>query len=445
MSKWYDFDGVDLRVISVESDFSDVKAIQRKHAIDICAPKTNGTDETNTRIMFGQSIANRYRVIDDVPTTTPLVGSAVSKACVVVYNSAGVANAFLVYYTSYKVSDFPNDTSCDLIDFYGTAEDPDGVDVYRWGKIGTDQAGNDEYAFAYDAALSALPFHQFKVQIGPLALHDGLLINLTNVVVDIDEDGPYIQRAKPLTGVNHFTQFSIYRETMVKHYSASYVESIDCDAVPIQLPEGKVTLERYKALTRRQGEEYVQNMRSLRNPNRSYAPSWVCRSAVEAFPVVNGYAEGSTPETPVLDISWVEAIGKESNYSLTNLVRCSEFWPEALEELKNDVPLVFPCGDLIAITQNGYDIGWVSVANASTWGGARTNAVPRITSYKPRFNHVEFDVTTNTITWQEQFINSYVLFNNFTPEGEERPGVPPFGAGGPVFSNPWTQIPEEQA
>lgn len=448
MSKVYDFDGIDLRVVSVKADYSDVLAVQRKHAIDICAPKTDGNDTTNTRIQFGEDIANMYRVINSVPTTTPLVGSAISKAFIIVTNAGGTTYANLYFYTSYRVDDYLYDTTRDKVTFAGPAEDPSAVDVYSWGKTGeVDESGNDVYAFVYNSQYSELATHQALIQHGPLALHEGLLINLTSVSVDVDEDGPYIQRAMPGVGggVIYFTQFSIYRETMVKHYSASFAESLDCDAVPIQLPEGKVSSAKYKPLTRLQGEEYVQNMRSLRHPDRSYAPPWVCKQAVEAFPVVKGYKANTNPNSPELDIEWVEAIGKESNYSLTNVVRCSEFWPDALEDLKTDSLAVHPCGTLEPIEQNGYEIEWVSLPNADQWGGVRTSSVPRIVSFKPRFMHIEFDVTTNTITWQEQFVNSYILFNNFTPEGEERPGVPPFGAGGPVFSNPWTPIPEEPA
>lgn len=448
MSKVYDFDGINLRVVSVKTDYSDVLAVQRKHAIDICAPKTDGNDTTNTRILFGEEIANMYRVINGVPTTTPLVGSAISKAFIIVTNAGSATYANLYFYTSYKIEDYLYDTTKDQAEFFGPAESSSSVDIYSWGKTGeVDNNGNDVYAFVYNATYSGYVRHQQLIQHGPLALHEGLLINLTNVSVDIDEDGPYIQRAMPGVGggVIYFTQFSIYRETMVKHYSASFAESLDCDAVPIQLPEGKVTSAKYKPLTKLQGEEYVQNMRSLRHPNRSYAPPWVCRQAVEAFPAVRGYKANTDPENPELDVEWIEAVGKESNYSLTNVVRCSEFWPDALDGLKVNSLAVHPCGTLEPIEQNGYVIEWVSLPNSDKWGGVRTSSVPRIVSYKPRFMHIEFDVTTNTITWQEQFVNSYILFNNFTPEGEERPGVPPFGAGGPIFSNPWTQIPEEPA
>ena len=59
-----------------------------------------------------------------------------------------------------------------------------------------------------------------------------------------------------------------------------------------------------------------------------------------------------------------------------------------------------------------------------------TTTVPRVTCYTPRFTHVQYDAASHTLHWQEQFVNSYILFNNFKPDGFDL-GPAPFGAGGP--------------
>ena len=443
MSKFYDFDGIDLRVVSVKADYSDVLAVQRKHAIDICAPKTDGNDTTNTRIMHGDAVANKYRD----GTFTPLVGGAISKACLVVTNAGSTTYANLYYYDTYLVKEYAYDTTRDEVTFYGPVGDLSDVEVYSWGDTGTVDENNDPvYAFVYNEAYSALDFHITLIQHGPLALHEGLLVKLVKRTIDVDEDGPYVQKAIPVSGsANFYTQFSIYKETITDEYSASFVESTDCDAVPIQSVGGEVTTKKYKPLTKLQGLEYLNNMRSIRHPNRGYAPAWVCNAATQVIPVVTN-VDKTDPENPVITVEWREIVGKESNYSLTNTIRHTEFWPEALDALKADVTAVHPCGTLAERTQTTvsgatYVIGYFSTPNNDQWGGVQTATVPQITSYKPRFTHVEFDVESNTITWQEQTTNSYILFNNFTPEGEKQLGVAPFGAGGPIFSNPFLAQP----
>ena len=319
---------------------------------------------------------------------------------------------YLIQYASYSIHDDPSNAAQDIINFDSNAV------CYRWDE--------DEETFE--------PFESgtktFRVQAGPPVLLDGLLVNLVDASVDVDEDGPYMQRARANPGgVDHFTQYSVYRETITMRYSASMIASTDCDAVPIQLEGGKVSTEKYKELTTSQGLYYLNNLRSVRRNDRHYAPPGVCGQVTQMRPVSAKIVNGE----PV--ITWEEASGKESNYSLSNLVKRTEFWQEGIEDLSKDVRLTFSCGTFVYAQQFGgggqaYNLWPIAVPDGTNWQGVLTSTTPRITCYTPRFTHVQYDAASHTLHWQEQFVNSYILFNNFKPDGFDL-GMVPFGAGGP--------------
>lgn len=403
--------GTDLFVASVSASYAnltDVKIVQNTKCIDIFSAATG------TKIMFGDLVATK--MVDGLPVN--LEGAAVDKHCVMAYTTIspsgviGGTTVYLIQYASYIVRDDPNNTAQDIITFdYGAV-------YYRWNE--------DEETFKpLEGVLNV-----FHVQVGPPVLLDGLLVSLVDASLDVDEDGPYMQRAlAKFGGYHHFTQYSVYRETTTMRYSASMIASTDCDAVPIQLEGGKVSDEKYKELTTSQGLYYLNNLRSVRRAGSQYAPPGVCDDVVQKRPVVTSV--GSQP----LEITWEEPSGKESNYSLSNLVKRTEFWQAGIEDLSKDVVVEFSCGELAYATQYGgsgkeYKLWAISVPDGTNWQGVLTSTAPRITCYTPRYTHVQYDVASHTLHWQEQFVNSYVLFNNFTPDGFDL-GTVPFGAGGP--------------
>ena len=403
--------GTDLFVASVSTSYAnltDVKIVQNTKCIDIFSAAAG------TKIMFGDSVATK--MVDNSPVN--LEGAAVNKHCIMAYTAigsngaAGGTTVYLIQYASYSIHDDPSNAAQDIINFDSNAV------CYRWDE--------DEETFE--------PFESgtktFRVQVGPPVLLDGLLVNLVDASVDVDEDGPYMQRARANPGgVHHFTQYSVYRETITMRYSASMIASTDCDAVPIQLEGGKVSTEKYKELTTSQGLYYLNNLRSTRRNDRHYAPPGVCGQVTQMRPVSVKIVNGE----PV--ITWEEASGKESNYSLSNLVKRTEFWQEGIEDLSKDVKLMFSCGTFKYAQQFGgsgqaYNLWPIAVPDGTNWQGVLTSTTPRITCYTPRFTHVQYDAASHTLHWQEQFVNSYILFNNFKPDGFDL-GMEPFGAGGP--------------
>lgn len=402
--------GTDIFVASVSASYAnltDVKIIQNTKCIDIFSAAAG------TKIMFGDSVATK--MVDGSPVN--LEGADVNKHCIMAYTAIGPNGAiggtsvYLVEYTTYKINDDPSSTAQDIIVF------DSGAVCYRWDE-------DDKVFKPFESSTKT-----FLVQVGPPVLLDGLLVNLVDASVDVDEDGPYMQRAIETGNIPHFTQYSVYRETITMRYSASMIESTDCDAVPIQLEGGKVSAEKYKELTTSQGLYYLNNLRSTRRNDRNYAPPGVCGQITQSRPVVT-----SVVGQP-LAITWEEASGKESNYSLSNLVRRTEFWQEGIEDLSRDVRITFSCGTLVYAEQYGgsgtaYKLWPISVPDGENWQGVMTTTAPRITCYTPRFTHVQYDVASHTLHWQEQFVNSYILFNNFKPDGFDL-GPAPFGAGGP--------------
>lgn len=402
--------GTDIFVASVSASYAnltDVKIIQNTKCIDIFSAAAG------TKIMFGASVATK--MVSSSPVN--LEGAAVNKHCIIAHThtvpngGVGGITVCLVQYTSYRVYDDPNSTAHDIIAF------DSGAVCYRWDK--------DEETFKpFESSTKT-----FRVQVGPPVLLDGLLVNLVDASVDVDEDGPYMQRAIETGNIPRFTQYSVYRETITMRYSASMIESTDCDAMPIQLEGGKVSAEKYKELTTSQGLYYLNKLRSTRRNDRNYAPPGVCGQITQSRPVVT-----SVVGQP-LAITWEEASGKESNYSLSNLVRRTEFWQEGIEDLSRDVRITFSCGTLVYAEQttasgNTYKLWPISVPDGENWQGVLTTTAPRITCYTPRFTHVQYDAASHTLHWQEQFVNSYILFNNFKPDGYDL-GAAPFGAGGP--------------
>lgn len=403
--------GTDIFVVSVSASYAnltDVKIVQNTKCIDIFSAATG------TKIMFGDSVATK--MVDGSPVN--LEGADVNKHCVMAYTAIGSNGAiggttvYLVQYTSYRIYDDPNSTTHDIIYF------DSGAVCYRWDE--------DDKAFKpFESSTKT-----FRVQVGPPVLLDGLLVNLVDASIDVDEDGPYMQRAVETGNIPRFTQYSVYRETITMRYSASMIASTDCDAVPIQLEGGKVSAEKYKELTTSQGLYYLNNLRSTRKADSHYAPPGVCGQVTQMRPVSVKIVNGE----PV--ITWEEASGKESNYSLSNLVKRTEFWQEGIEELSKDVRLQFSCGTLAYAEQYGgsgtaYKLWAISVPDGENWQGVLTITAPRITCYTPRFTHVQYDAASHTLEWQEQFVNSYILFNNFKPDGFDL-GPAPFGAGGPL-------------
>ena len=406
--------GTDIFVASVSASYAnltDVKIVQNTKCIDIFSAAAG------TKIMFGDSVATK--MVDGSPVK--LEGAAVNKHCIMAYTAIGPnsvvggTTVYLVEYTSYKIKDDPSSTAQDIIVF------DSGAVCYRW----------DEDEETFEPFVSGTNLKMFRVQVGPPVLLDGLLVNLVDASVDVDEDGPYMQRAIPNPGGGppHFTQYSVYRETITMRYSASMIASTDCDAVPIQLEGGKVSTEKYKELTTSQGLYYLNNLRSVRRNDRNYAPPGVCSQVTQMRPVSAKIVNGE----PV--ITWEEASGKESNYSMSNLVKRTEFWQEGIEDLSKDVELVFGCGTFKYAQQFGgsgkaYNLWPIAVPDGTNWQGVLTSTAPRITCYTPRFTHVQYDAAAHTLYWQEQFVNSYILFNNFNPDGFDL-GMAPFGAGGP--------------
>lgn len=260
--------GTDLFVVSVSASYAnltDVKIVQNTKCIDIFSAAAG------TKIMFGASVATK--MVSSSPVN--LEGAAVNKHCIIAYTEigpngvAGGTTVYLIQYTTYSVRDDPNSTAQDIIDF------DDGAVCYRWDE--------DDKAFKpFESSTKT-----FLVQVGPPVLLDGLLVNLVDASVDVDEDGPYMQRAlaNPGGGFHHFTQYSVYRETITMRYSASMIASTDCDAVPIQLEGGKVSAEKYKELTTSQGLYYLNNLRSVRRADSHYAPPGVCDKVTQSRPV----------------------------------------------------------------------------------------------------------------------------------------------------------------
>jgi len=389
--------GTDIFVASVSTSYAnltDVKIVQSTKCIDIFSAAAG------TKIKFGDSVAKK--MVSGSPVN--LEGADVNKHCVMAYTEmspsgvAGGTTVYLVQYTTYKIYDDPSNTAQDIIVF------DSGAVCYRWDE-------DDETFEPFESTTKT-----FRVQVGPPVLLDGLLVNLVDASVDVDEDGPYMQRAiaNPggAGGHHHFTQYSVYRETITMRYSASMIASTDCDAVPIQLEGGKVSAEKYKELTTSQGLYYLNNLRSVRRADSHYAPSGVCDKVTQRRPVVNSVVGGT------LDVTWEEVSGKESNYSLSNLVKRTEFWQEGIENLSNDVRLAFSCGELVYAEQDTasgteYALWPISVPDGTNWQGVTTSTAPRITCYTPRFTHVQYDAASHTLHWQEQFVNSYILFNNF--------------------------------
>lgn len=287
---------------------------------------------------------------------------------------------------------------------------------------------------------------------------DTLLVALQERTLNVDEEGPYMQQGiNPWGGKIYFTQYSIFRETVTSRYAATMVkvdDPDDCEALHIKLDNGQMSANRYKPMTTAQGLEFIEKMRSKRITGRSYAPDTVCQDANGAMPELYINSEGK------LDVKgWIPIAGKESNYSLSNLTPRTDFWSAALDNLNGAIGLVIPCGDREAVTQGDSNVGYVWLPKSgSAWNGMLTDSPPIIKSYTPIFTHVNYNAEQHTLTWQEETYYSYILFNNFAPDGvgDLQPGnVPFFGAGGPynrlsMFDTgedsdntiPWTTTPE---
>lgn len=278
---------------------------------------------------------------------------------------------------------------------------------------------------------------------------EGLLINLDSRTVDVDEDGPYMQIGVPIWGGRKFyTQYSVFRETIITYYSASMVKADDpddCHAVQLKLDNGSLSTDYYKPLTTAIGLGYLDNMRSKKT--REYAPPGVCTAMVQKQPVLGWDPNSNEPE--IIFTEWVPIPGKESNYSLSNLIPRSDFWTEELDLQNGTIGLTIPCGDKLDVTQGSgsgdFRIGgvWVPSPDAA-WNGMLTNSIPRIDSFRPRFSHMSYDAASHTLSWQEERYNSYILFNNFAPDGAGEVGplnVPYFGAGGYWFQLPVYRVP----
>lgn len=427
MSGIYTVSRVPVKVVSVNASNLDVDIVSNKNLIVIGGSKTaghlvvdTGTLATSTRIMYGDVVA---KLVKQNGSEVQLWGAAVNRLALIA-GSDGVG--VLINLNAYSIRDWASDNTKSQLVFSAANASYPGYDIaaiYKWNAA--------QEAFVWernaDPALDAGPFfNSWLFSHGPLPLLDGLLIHLESRSVDVDEDGPHMQVGVPaVQGFKAYTQYSIYRETITTSYTAAMVESEDCSSVPIQLGGGKVSDTKYRQLTEAQGLEYVARMRSIRNPERGYAPDGVCSSAAQNELVLSIDGDGKVAAAlrPIT--------GKESNYSLTNLVKRYDFWPDYIDAFGAEIELSFPCGGYADILQQGYPIGQVptSPVDPAKWSGMRTISVPRIKSFTPRFKHVQFDNNEHVLSWTEEVVRSYILFNNFEQDGVAM-GMQAFGAGG---------------
>lgn len=381
----------------------------------------SGEAQTSTRIMYGDAVA---KLITHDGVEVELWGHNIDRYAL-------MAGGLLIKLNWYEVLDWPNDStktmvkfskSSDLYPAYGNAV------IYKWSDA--------TKAFMWLQDAHATNPNILLFEDGPLELLNGLFINIDSRTIDVDEDGPHMQKAElhsmiPNDGVTMFTQYSIYTETITTYFSAGMVESLECDAVPIQLSGGRVSPAKYKQLTTAQGLAFMNQMRTVRQ--RAYAPTDLCSGKTSTPPKPGTVIDDADIDSR--EVGNFKLDGKESNYSLTNLVRRYDFWPDFVAEL-GTVKQVFSCGGVGEILQSDSLIGTFSTPpGPDKWQGVLTFGAPRIRSYAPRYTHVEYKAAEHVLSWQEQRVNSYILFNNFEPNGYTN-GPQPFGMGGPLVYVP---------
>lgn len=428
MSTTFTINNIPVKIISEDEQLMDVDIIENKSCIVIGSSNTDGhavvvgaDSASSTRIMYGDTVAKLIQ--EDGETEVELWGNNVDRYAVFstgllvnlnlyvvtpVNPNAYISHAkYMLRYTK-ESADFPS---------YGVAA------AYIWNTVKQAYV----YAFPADVGLGGAAL---VMPGSPLTL-DGLLITLNKSSIDVDEDGPYSQTGVGLLSPAMNTIFSVYCETLTNEYSAAMVETeeTECRAIQLQENGGNMSAKSYKPLTAALGLMYLEAMRSVRY--RSFAPDDVCPGVVQKEPIMDTTGEFAGA------VDWIETVGKESNYSLSNLVERTEYIMKPKDE---EIGLYVPCGTLAPIVQGSgsgryYETGFVYVpGSGAEWGGMATYAPPRIKSYTPRYTHVEYDAATHTLSWQEQIINSYILFNNFDPDGELVSGVPAYGAGGYVMT-----------
>lgn len=424
MSGVYVVNDVPVEVISVATSGLDVDNVANKNFVVIGSSNTSshaivdtGSALTSTRIMYGEAVA---KLIQKNGTEVLLWGNNIDRYGL-------MTGGLLIKLNWYEVSDWPNGSSKTMVRFSKTSDlyatYGESV-IYKWDSTA------EAFTWMQDARADGPNILLFED--GPLELLDGLHIVISSRSVDVDEDGPHMQKATPLSGNAFFTQYSIYHETITTNYSATLVESSECDAVALQYGGGKQSTKKYKPLTTAQGLRFLNQMRTVRF--RNYAPEGVCTGVVPPVPDV-GHIVDDSDDAEDRETGTFKLDGKESNYSLTNLIKRYDFWEDFADELST-VTLVFPCGTTENILQSGKIIGTSAVApGPGKWGGVLTYGAPRIKSYAPRYTHVQYDAAEHTLTWQEQRVNSYILFNNFEPTGFTK-GLPPFGMGGQLIYVP---------
>ena len=429
MSTIFTVDNVPVSVVSVEAANLDVDNVVNKSCIVIGASNTAGhvivqgsavDYSDSTRIMYGDTVA---KLIQENGTEVLLYGNNIDRFCL---TSLGVL-VNLNYYQFVTPPPFANlpypdvkymlsfSASSGAFPTYGSAK------YYRWSTAAK--------AFVWEMDANTSPdVNILLIRQGVTATLDGLLKNITKRSVDVDEDGPYMQYARGFGTAKYATQFSIHRETITTEYTATMVESTDCEAVNIQLSGGVLSEKKYREMTLAEGLAFLDSMRTKHE--RNYAPSTVCPSMSQKLPVFGLDANNAVVVKEYLDVA-----GKESNYSLSNLIERHDFVYSPQDE---EIGLVVPCsGSYKPITQAGgsgaqYTTGQVYVASDSDTGyaGMITYSPPRVKSYAPKYVHVEFDAASHTLTWSEQTVISYILFNQFAPSGTAFDLKPAWGAGG---------------
>lgn len=436
----YTIDNLPIVIVSAHAQGLDVDDISHKSAVILGASNTanhvvvhGATWDVSTRIMYGDAPALLYKWVfnevteayEESQTPTELWGNAVDRVFISSYGT-------LINLNSYSTESNPNDASKDILkysSYHGDYTSYGNAFLYKWDST--------REAFVYDWTPMDPPYVNrcFFNHPRPTVL-EGALVTIVNCSVDVDEDGPYLQYGQSRLGARAATQFSLYRETITTSYSASMVESTDCQAVPIMLNNGNTTTLKYRPMTMFEGLTYLNQMRSVRIEGRSYAPSGVCPGVVQHISVSKWDPQANENQGGWVHDYFIEPAGKESNYSLSNLVARNDFVKQPGEE---EIGLVVPCGNYNKVTQSSvlgqeYTTGYVLTSvDPDAYGGMATYSPPRIKSYAPRFTHVEYDIEAHTLTWQEQVINSYMLFNNFDPEASDdrTKGWQDFGAGGP--------------
>lgn len=361
MSTIHSIDNLPVKIISMHASGLDVDVVSNKKCIVTGVSNTSGhvivhVDDTplsSTRIMFGSSVAKR--VESDGTTEVELWGNNINNFII-------TSRGLLIDVATYSGSGPTND---DVQDYLWIT---DGSKVYKWNNA----AG--KFLWSYDVGAQAVGI---VVEPPRPSLLDGLLIGITSRTIDVDEDGPYMQRGVSLFAFDHFTQYSVFRETITTEYSATLIESLDCDAVNIELGGGKVSAEKYRQMTVLEGLEFVEQMRSIRDPTRSYAPSAV--TSVTGGHAITQKVAHLIPDPAnqgqLIPGTFVEIAGKESNYSLKNLVKRYDFIDG---EQIDTIGLAVANPTYAAITQTAgsgrkYELGNVLVSS-SGWGGMLTRS-----------------------------------------------------------------------